>query len=46
MGIELEVDNHWRTLVALIILMDFNFHLWYSTLDLRPWSSANFDKRY
>jgi len=24
--------------------MDFNLHLWHSTTDLRPWSSANFDK--
>jgi hypothetical protein len=39
------VDTHGLTPVALIILMNFNFHLWHSTTDLRPWSSANFDKK-
>jgi len=39
------VDTHGLTPVALIILKDFNFHLWHSTTDLRPWSSAVFDKK-
>ena len=38
------VDTHGLTPVALVILKDFNFHLWHSTTDLRPWSSAVFDK--
>jgi len=26
--------------------MDFNFHLWHSTTDLRLWSPANVDKYF
>ena len=40
----MSVDTHGLTPVALIILMDFNFHLWHSTTDLRPWLNAIFDK--
>jgi hypothetical protein len=25
--------------------MGFNFHLWHSTTDSRPWYSANLDKK-
>jgi len=38
------VDTHGLTPVALVILKDFNFHLWHSTTDLRPCSSAMLNK--